>query len=70
MPDPFTRPSDALQRILDQLPAAQPVVVPVAAVLKSATGTSMPWSERLRTTEELLQTLSSAYPFTGPGGSS
>jgi hypothetical protein len=67
MPDPFTRPNEALQRILDQLPAVEPVVVPPVLVLKEATGVTMPWAQRLRTTEEQLQLLSNAYPFTWHG---
>jgi hypothetical protein len=70
MPVPFTSSNEALRRILDQLPAALPVVVPCAPVRKEAAGLTMPWAERLRTTEELLQLLSDAYPFTGPASPS
>jgi len=68
MPVPFTRPNDALQRILDQLPALEPVVLPSVPVPIEAAGISMPWAERLRSTEAQLRLLSDAYPFASHDG--
>jgi len=65
MPFPTTKTNEALQRILDQLPAAGPIAVPCGPDLKKIAGISMPWAERLRSTEEQLRMLSTAYPFTG-----
>jgi len=67
MPVPFTRSNESLQRILDQLPAVEPVVVPCVPVPKESVGVPMPWAERLRSTEAQLQQLSDAYPFTWRG---
>jgi hypothetical protein len=67
MPVPLTKPNEALQRILDQLPSVEPIVLPRVPVVKAAAGAAMPWAERLRSTEEQLQLLSNAYPFTSHG---
>jgi hypothetical protein len=67
MPVPTTRSNEALQRLLDQLPALDAVVPPGLPVTIEAADMSMPWAERLRSTEAQLRLLSDAYPFTWRG---
>ena len=49
--------------ILDRLEPAGPIIAPPIERIDK----HMDWQERLRTTEEILQRLSTGYPFTWHG---
>jgi len=63
MPVQFGNRNDALEELLDRIAPVEPVI-PVEAKAAASLGCTS-WGERLRTTEELLQKLSEAYPFRG-----
>ncbi len=64
MPVQSGQPDDVLRKILDQIEPGEPVIVPPIKVIKEPPAGFMSWEERLRTTEDTLQKLSTGYPFT------
>ena len=66
MPVHFGNSDNFLNKILDQVVPAEPIIP--AEMQEEAAAGYMDWKERLRTTEEMLQKLSTGYPFTWHGG--